>query len=83
MDPARARSADFLASFKAGGMGDVKYTQAEWTESEPYMRAALEREAMTMLEGQASGYKAMIPLDNQLLKAEAALKEKASQKKAA
>lgn len=83
LDPARARSADFLAAFKAGGMGDIKYTDAEWTESEPYMRAALEREAMTMLEGQASGYRAMIPLDTQLLQAEAVLKEKASQKKAA
>ncbi len=44
-------------------------TDAEWAESEAYIRAALEREAGTMLEGQAAGYRAMVPLDLQLQKA--------------
>lgn len=47
----------------------TKASDAEWAESEAYIRAALEREAGTMLEGQAAGYRAMVPLDLQLQKA--------------
>jgi len=38
---------------------------------------------MTMLDSQAAGYRAMIPVDTQLQKAQAVLLEKASQEKAA
>lgn len=44
-------------------------TDEEWAQSEAYIRAALEREAGTMLEGQAAGYRAMVPLDVQLNRA--------------
>jgi carboxyl-terminal processing protease len=46
-----------------------KPSDTEWKESETYIRAALEREARTMLDGQAAGYRAMVPLDVQLQKA--------------
>ncbi len=85
LDAAKVRSAAFLAEFKAyaAATPEGKFTSAEWAQSEPYIKCALEREAMTMLDGPASGYKAMIPMDNQLLKAEAVLKESAAGKKAA
>lgn len=83
MDAARSRSADLLAAFKTYALSLEKFTDAEWTESETYSRCALEREAMTMLDSQAAGYRAMITVDTQLQKAQAVLLEKASQKKAA
>lgn len=53
-------------------------SDAEWAESEAYVRAALEREAGTMLEGQAAGYRAMVPLDVQLQKALEVLRKPAA-----
>ena len=83
MDPARARSAELLSSFKTYAATLEKFTDAEWAQSEIYSRCALEREAMTMLDSQAAGYRAMIPVDTQLQKAQAALQERTSQQKAA
>jgi len=83
MDPARSSSAELLAAFKLYALSLEKFSDAEWAESEIYTRCALEREAMTMLDSQAAGYRAMIPVDTQLQKAQAVLLEKASQEKAA
>jgi carboxyl-terminal processing protease len=52
------------------------YTDAEWQESLKYMTQALQREALTMLEGQAAGTRAMIPLDPQLAKARTLVEER-------
>lgn len=51
------------------------YTDAEWQESLRYITQALQRESLTMLEGQAAGTRAMIPLDTQLSKASELLQE--------
>jgi carboxyl-terminal processing protease len=83
MNPIRARSPELLASFKVYAASLEKFTDAEWAPSEVYTRCALEREAMTMLDSQAAGYRAMIPVDTQLQKAQAVLQERTSQKKAA
>jgi carboxyl-terminal processing protease len=83
MDPTRARSPELLAEFKAYAASKEKFTEAEWTESEAYSRCALEREAMTMIDSQAAGYRAMIPVDTQLQRAQATLKETAVLKPAA
>lgn len=70
-----AMVADFKASLPEG---TVKADDPAWKESEPYIRCALTREALTMLDGQAAGYRAMIPVDVQLLKAEEVLKSKSA-----
>lgn len=89
LDGAKARSPEFLAEFKAYvTKSGTAFTDAEWNESEAYMRGALAREAMTLLAGQAEGFRAMVPLDQQVLKAESLLEaesavEAAAAKKAA
>ena len=81
---ARVQSAQFLEDFKAFVAAQGKpVADAEWKDSEGYMRCALAREAMTMLEGQGAGFKAMIPVDLQFLKAESVLKDETVAKKAA
>ena len=81
---ARVQSAQFLEDFKAFVAAQGKpVTDAEWKDSEGYMRCALAREAMTMLEGQGAGFKAMIPVDLQFLKAESVLQDETVAKKAA
>jgi carboxyl-terminal processing protease len=83
MDAARAKSPALAAEFKAYAAANLKFTDAEWAESETYTRCALEREAMTMIDSQAAGYRAMIPVDTQLQKAEEVLKKQAALKPAA
>jgi carboxyl-terminal processing protease len=84
MDAKTAESPELVAEFKAyiEKQGDA-FTPEEWKASQTYTRCALAREALTMLEGQAAGFKAMIPLDNQLLKAESLLLQPGSDKKRA
>jgi carboxyl-terminal processing protease len=62
---------------------DYEMTDASWKESEAYIRCALSREAMTMLDGQGAGYKAMVPMDTQLIRAEEVLAKEAAPQKAA
>lgn len=64
-----------VAQFKAyvAASSKAPVDEKAWKESEAYIRCALSREAMTMLDGQGAGYRAMIPMDNQLLKAEEVL----------
>ncbi len=71
---ATAESPELMKQFKAHleKEGDT-FTPEEWKASEKYTRCALAREALTMLQGQAAGFRAMIPLDSQLLKAESLL----------
>lgn len=84
LDAARAESPEMLDAFKAYlAQQKITYTPDEWKASEAYVRCALGREAMTMLEGQAAGYRAMIPMDVQLQKAEQILQTMTQQKKAA
>ena len=59
---------EYLASKK------IDYTEDEWKASDAYIRCALQRERMTMAKGQAEGFKAMMPLDKQLIRAESVLR---------
>ncbi|MEW6758784.1 MAG: S41 family peptidase [Acidobacteriota bacterium] len=80
-DRALLGTAQWSAKFRAylAEQGQAP-SDAEWTESETYIRAALEREARTMLEGQAAGYRAMVPLDVQLQKALESLRPRGAAK---
>lgn len=78
-------ASNLLPAFrKAMSAGKEKFTKKEWTNSETYIKHALKREAMTMLQGQGEGYKAMTDLDTQLSRARKLLEvDNPSGKKAA
>lgn len=76
LDAEKVQSPALLDEFKAYLTAQGKTpTDAEWKESEEYTKCALAREAMTMLDGQAAGFRAMIPVDLQFQKAQQAISE--------